>query len=75
MFEIWAIEADGKRVMVRNDVMDRRWPVSWSVEAITVRLFEASRTGTSLFPTRMKSTLEVKVKIGNSKNIHRCTHG
>jgi hypothetical protein len=23
MFEIWAIEADGNRVLVRNDVMDR----------------------------------------------------
>ncbi|MEZ2310521.1 hypothetical protein AB6809_28150 [Paraburkholderia sp. RCC_158] len=23
MFEIWAIEADGSRVLVRNDVVDR----------------------------------------------------
>ncbi|WP_454875540.1 hypothetical protein [Paraburkholderia xenovorans] len=23
MFEIWAIEADGKRVLVRNDVVNR----------------------------------------------------
>lgn len=40
MFEIWAIEADGKRVLVRDDVVDRslaRALVSQGNHGATVR--------------------------------------